>query len=144
MEQKDLLQTLKTQRQNSGLTQEQLAAKTGIPRSTIAKIEAGFRNTTLNTLHELADGLNFDLALVRKAMQKTQGQLARPFAVLNQIEINAAQIIKNYLFFQKLLPQKEIWPVLKANAYGHGIKELTERKLCPYEVGQTRHRGLRS
>jgi len=126
MEQKDLLQTLKTQRQNSGLTQEQLAAKTGIPRSTIAKIEAGFRNTTLNTLHELADGLNFDLALVRKAMQKTQGQLARPFAVLNQIEINAAQIIKNYLFFQKLLPQKEIWPVLKANAYGHGIKELTQ------------------
>lgn len=44
---------------------------------------------------------------------------------LNLIEINKKNILGNYDFFQKETGNK-IWPVLKSNAYGHGIKLVTK------------------
>lgn len=41
---------------------------------------------------------------------------------LNRIEIVAERILHNYQFLQSLQPQAEIFPVLKGNAYGHGLK----------------------
>ena len=50
--------------------------------------------------------------------------LQRKYNVLNEIEISEKNLLSNYDFFGKY--SKHVWPVLKANAYGHGIKEVTK------------------
>lgn len=42
---------------------------------------------------------------------------------LNRIEIIKENILHNYDFFQKKVDRKYIIPVLKSNAYGHGIEQ---------------------
>ncbi len=49
-----LVTSLRTRRQQIGLTQKQLAEKANLPRATIVKVESGTRNATLDTLD--ADG----------------------------------------------------------------------------------------
>jgi len=51
-------------RKRSGLTQKELADKTGITQGDISKIERGNANPSLNTLKKLADGMNMTLQLV--------------------------------------------------------------------------------
>ena len=46
------------------------------------------------------------------------------YETLNRIEIDAKNIINNFSYLQKIQPTAEIFPVLKANAYGHGLKEI--------------------
>ena len=40
------------------------------------------------------------------------------------VEINKNNLASNLLQFKKITPQAEIWPVVKSNAYGHGLTEL--------------------
>jgi alanine racemase len=52
-------------------------------------------------------------------------QLIKPkYDTLNRIEVQAAYILDNLAFLQKQQTNAEMIPVLKANAYGHGLKEL--------------------
>lgn len=52
-------------------------------------------------------------------------KLLKPkYTTLNKIEIKAESIIANYNYLKSLQPAAEIFPVLKANAYGHGLKEM--------------------
>ncbi len=52
-------------------------------------------------------------------------QIIKPkYETLNRIEINAGNIIANFDYLKSLQPGTEIFPVLKANAYGHGLKEV--------------------
>ncbi|MDD2483314.1 MAG: alanine racemase [Candidatus Shapirobacteria bacterium] len=44
---------------------------------------------------------------------------------LNLIEINERNLLNNYDFFDNL-GKEQIWPVLKSNAYGHGIRQIAE------------------
>ena len=44
-----------------GLTQQQLAEKTGIDQAAISRIESGRANPTLNTLDALAEGVGASL-----------------------------------------------------------------------------------
>ena len=60
-----LIRDLKLRRKEKQFTQIDLASLTGIPRTTISKIESGFRNTTIDTLMILADAVDLDLRLVR-------------------------------------------------------------------------------
>lgn len=48
---------LKKKRQALGLSQEELAIKANLPRTTITKVESGSRNTTLKTLMTLAQAM---------------------------------------------------------------------------------------
>lgn len=48
------------------------------------------------------------------------------FRTLNLIEIDREKILANYDRFQRENPNCEIWPVLKSNAYGHGLELVTE------------------
>lgn len=48
---------LRKARQARGLTQEELARKAKLPRTTITKIESGSRNATLETLMTLAGAM---------------------------------------------------------------------------------------
>ena len=53
-------------------------------------------------------------------------QLLKPkYTTLNQIEIKAEAIVANYNYLKSLQPSAAIFPVLKANAYGHGLKEIS-------------------
>ena len=44
---------------------------------------------------------------------------------LNIVEINRSNLIHNLEYFQKNNPNVDIFPVLKSNAYGHGIVQIT-------------------
>ncbi|MCL2014284.1 MAG: helix-turn-helix domain-containing protein [Oscillospiraceae bacterium] len=50
-------------RRNTGITQSQLAARTGIDQSDISRIETGDANPSLNTLKRLAAGMDMRLKL---------------------------------------------------------------------------------
>lgn len=52
-------------------------------------------------------------------------QLIKPkYDTLNRVEVQAVYILDNLAFLQKQQEQAEMIPVLKANAYGHGLKEI--------------------
>ncbi len=50
-------------RQASGLTQQQLAARTGINQADISKLENGSANPSLRTLQRLAAGIGMNLRI---------------------------------------------------------------------------------
>jgi len=52
---------LRHARRRAGLTQRQLAARTGIPQETIARIEAGRVDPRVTTLDRLLEGCGFGL-----------------------------------------------------------------------------------
>lgn len=43
------------------------------------------------------------------------------YRVLNEITVRASALLSNYAYFAALNPQAKIAPVLKSNAYGHGL-----------------------
>lgn len=52
-------------------------------------------------------------------------RLIKPkYKTLNLIEINKTKLIDNLNYLKSCQPTAEIFPVLKANAYGHGLKEV--------------------
>lgn len=48
------------------------------------------------------------------------------YETLNVIEIDAAKLIENFRYLESLQPTAAIFPVLKSNAYGHGLKEVCQ------------------
>ena len=48
------------------------------------------------------------------------------YETLNRIEIDKNNLIYNYNYLKSLQPNSEIWPVLKSNAYGHGLKQVCQ------------------
>ena len=55
---------LKETRRKEGLTQQQLADKTGMKRASISRIENGRGDIPLSTLHKLFDGLGKRVSIV--------------------------------------------------------------------------------
>jgi len=52
-------------------------------------------------------------------------RLLKPkYETLNKIEIDAKKILANFNYLKERQGSAEIFPVLKANAYGHGLKEI--------------------
>lgn len=43
------------------------------------------------------------------------------YRVLNEITVNSSALLSNYTYYARLNPQAQIAPVLKSNAYGHGL-----------------------
>lgn len=58
-----IVQAMIDARRKSGLTQQQLSARTGIAQGDISKIETGDANPSLNTLKRLATGMDMRLRL---------------------------------------------------------------------------------
>lgn len=46
----------------------------------------------------------------------------KEYKTLNLIQVNKTALLNNYAFFQNQNPQAKVCPVLKSNAYGHGLK----------------------
>ena len=59
----DLIKALIKARNAAGLTQQQLAAKTGIDQAILSRIETGKANPSIATLKKLAKGLNKKLKI---------------------------------------------------------------------------------
>ena len=53
-------------REKRGLTQTELAERSGVPQSEISRIERGYVHPTERTLVRLADALDADLVLVER------------------------------------------------------------------------------
>ncbi len=49
---------------------------------------------------------------------------SKPYKTLNWIEISESAVLRNMDLFQKLNPNKSIFPVLKSNGYGYGIEQF--------------------
>lgn len=58
-----IIQAMLDARKTSGLTQKDLAEKTGIAQGDISKLENGSANPSLRTLQRLADGMGMKLKL---------------------------------------------------------------------------------
>jgi len=58
-----IIQAMIDARKNSGLTQKDLAEKTGIAQSDISKLENGSANPSLRTLQRLAAGMGMQLKI---------------------------------------------------------------------------------
>ena len=58
---KNVGQRVRALREESNLTQEQLALMTGVGRSYLAKVEAGNRNATIDSMEKVALGLGVTL-----------------------------------------------------------------------------------
>lgn len=61
----ETLYALREARERLGITQQDLAQKTGIPRETINRIESGKRNVTLEKLIILAHAVKLEVKLVK-------------------------------------------------------------------------------
>ncbi len=61
--------------------------------------------------------------MLRKILRKYFG---REYKNLNKIEISKPALRNNFNYFQSKHPHTKICPVLKSNAYGHGLKILAE------------------
>ena len=58
-----IVQAMLDARKNAGLTQKDLAVRTGIAQADISKLESGRGNPSLRTLQRLADGMGMKLKL---------------------------------------------------------------------------------
>lgn len=58
-----IIQAMLDARKSSGLTQKDLADRTGIAQADISKLENGNANPSLKTLQRLADGMGMKLKL---------------------------------------------------------------------------------
>ena len=58
-----IMQALIDARKSSGLTQKQLAERTGITQADISRLETGNANPSLRTLQRLAAGMNMKVRL---------------------------------------------------------------------------------
>lgn len=57
-------------------------------------------------------------------IEKIRKLIKPKYETLNKISINASSIIHNYLILKDCQKHSVIFPVLKSNAYGHGLKEV--------------------
>lgn len=59
------------------------------------------------------------------------------YTPLNEVRINKQKFLQNFKKLQELVSNKNIFPVLKSNAYGHGLVEiakLADKLNCKYFV----------
>ena len=68
-----IIQAILEARKSSGLTQKQLAERTGIAQADISRIETGEANPSLNTLKRLAYGMDMRLKLEFLPVGESQG-----------------------------------------------------------------------
>ncbi len=72
--------------------------------------------------------------LLRTQIDRILKKFEKDFAVHNRIEVSRAAVLHNVELFERL-GGKQVIPVLKGNAYGHGIRQVAEAlkgKKLPY------------
>ncbi|RMA41572.1 helix-turn-helix domain-containing protein [Rhodophyticola porphyridii] len=73
----DIAATLKNARNNKGLSQRELSARSGVPQSHISKIESNAVDLRLSSLASLAHALDLELALIPRKAAPAVRSIAR-------------------------------------------------------------------
>jgi alanine racemase len=68
--------------------------------------------------------VSYRLEGIRKNIADILEKFEKPYDVLNLIRIDSSSILHNYDHYVGLNPVQNIFPVLKSNAYGHGLKPM--------------------
>lgn len=63
--------------------------------------------------------------LIKKVIKTFLSHNTSDFKALNRIEISRSKLIHNFNMIQLQNPNTSIIPVLKSNAYGHGLKQVS-------------------
>jgi transcriptional regulator with XRE-family HTH domain len=79
-------------RQRAGLTQQQLAARSGYPRETIARWETGAHEPSLSTLQELVEAGDLDLVIHLAKRDPSLGEL-----IEDQLELTPSERLRHLL-----------------------------------------------
>lgn len=82
----------------------------------------------------------------RSSLAKKLQSFEKEFAVYNNIYISRSAILYNFDLLSKLSPGGLVIPVLKSNAYGHGLEQITEilkSRNFPYLAVDGYFEGLR-
>ncbi len=58
--------------------------------------------------------------------QQIRRKASKKMKVLNTIELRRSALRHNYNYFKKLHKESKVCPVLKSNAYGHGLGEIAQ------------------
>jgi alanine racemase len=61
---------------------------------------------------------------IRPRVDRALQHFETPLCVYNRLGISRGAILHNFDMFQALVPSGFVFPVLKANAYGHGLAEV--------------------
>lgn len=72
-------------------------------------------------------------------------RLEKPFETFNEITVSRTALLHNFDYFASLSPNNHVIPVLKANAYGHGIIEVAtilKARQFPYIAVDSFHESL--
>lgn len=64
--------------------------------------------------------------MISDRLARVQRKFAKDYHTYNRIELSRSALLGNYYLIQKHHPKSSIIPVLKANAYGHGLEEIAE------------------
>jgi alanine racemase len=73
----------------------------------------------------------------RKLLYDWRQRNRKNYKTLSWIELNRAALLDNFNFFKSTNPKLDVFPVLKANAYGHGLIEISKilnKVNCPFLV----------
>ena len=62
---------------------------------------------------------------IRTRIDVTLKKFEKPFTTFNNIMISRSAILCNFDYFQGIYPKGYVIPVLKSNAYGHGLIEVS-------------------
>ena len=73
-----LIRDIVSLRNELNLSQMQLAKLVGTKQSAISRLERGYGNTTINTLHKIAEALDANLDISLKARPHTKVALMQP------------------------------------------------------------------
>ncbi len=63
---------------------------------------------------------------LRHSLSEALKVFEQGFRTLDRVEVSRSAILRNLALFQKLAPSGQVIPVLKANAYGHGLEQIAE------------------
>jgi len=63
---------------------------------------------------------------LRHTLKSSFRKLQRSYLTLNQVEVSRAALLNNFDVYQSLNPDQQVIPVLKSNAYGHGLEQVAE------------------
>jgi alanine racemase len=120
----DFTQTLISARVNQRISPRELAKRAGTTQAVISRIENKTVNPSISLVNRLfhALGQNTPSPTLDKISHKLTGE----YRTLNQSNISSTSLKHNFKFFQSQNPQAQIAPVLKANAYGHGLVGVGE------------------
>lgn len=125
-----LAESLRKVRKECGLTLAELASRTGIPRTTLSKVENGKASLTYEKLVQVGDGLGVDIARLFNSITDGQGVSPptngrrRAITRLNDvISIESDNYINSYLSLDLL--KRRAHPII-SNAKARTLEEFGE------------------